>query len=191
LSIPAVEIGLRHLQQVGVDTIQTRIHCLTSWLLEELIALRHSNGQRLIRIYGPETPTQRGGTITMNFYDPSGQLLDYRRIEELAGLEGLSLRTGCFCNPGAGETAEGLTVDDMRAAFASDPDLTLPRFLHFMQQHNGKSTGAVRVSLGLVSNVDDVERFLAFAAGFRDRTLDALGALSVDDANCRVIRDGS
>jgi len=79
----------------------------------------------------------------------------------------------------------------MRAAFASDPDLTLPRFLQFMQQHNGKSTGAVRVSLGLVSNVSDVERFLAFAAGFRDRTLDALGGLTVDDPNCRVIRDGS
>jgi molybdenum cofactor sulfurtransferase len=191
LSIPAVEIGLRHLERIGVGMIQTRVQCLTAWLLNELIALRHGNGRRLIRIYGPETPEQRGGTITMNFYDPSGQLLDYRRIEELAGMEGLSLRTGCFCNPGAGETAEGLTVDDMRAAFASDPDLTLPRFLQFMQQHNGKSTGAVRVSLGLASNVADVERFLAFAAGFRDRTLDALGGLTVDDPNCRVIRDGS
>ena len=79
----------------------------------------------------------------------------------------------------------------MRAAFASEPDLTLPRFLQFMQQHNGKSTGAVRVSLGLASNFADVERFLAFAAGFRDRTLDALGGLTVDDPNCRVIRDGS
>jgi len=74
----------------------------------------------------------------MNFYDPGGLLLDYRRIEELAGHDGLSLRTGCFCNPGAGETAEGLTDEDMRAAFASDPDLTLPRFLHFMQQRNGQ-----------------------------------------------------
>ena len=45
----------------------------------------------------------------MNFYDPDGHLLDYRRVEELAGRSGISLRTGCFCNPGAGETAEGLT----------------------------------------------------------------------------------
>jgi selenocysteine lyase/cysteine desulfurase len=191
LSIPAVEIGLRHLTRIGIDAIQTRVHCLTDWLLQELRALRHGNNHPLIRLYGPETSVERGATITMNFYDPGGLLLDYRRIEELAGRDGLSLRTGCFCNPGAGETAEGLTDEDMRAAFASDPDLTLPRFLQFMRQHNGKSTGAVRVSLGLASNFSDVERFLTFAAGFRDRTLDAVGALTVDDANCRVIRDGS
>jgi molybdenum cofactor sulfurtransferase len=191
LSIPAVEIGLRHLERVGIETIQTRVQCLTGWLLNELIALRHGNGRRLVRIYGPETPAERGGTITMNFYDPNGLLLDYRRIEELAGKEGLSLRTGCFCNPGAGETAEGLTDEDMRAAFASDPNLTLPRFLQFMHRHNGKSTGAVRVSVGLASNLADAERFVAFAAAFRDRTLSALGVLTVDDANCRVIRDGS
>jgi molybdenum cofactor sulfurtransferase len=191
LSIPAVEIGLRHLAQVGIDMIQTRVNCLTEYLLTELLALRHGNGRHLVRIYGPASPLQRGATVTMNFYDPSGQLLDYRRIEELAGSEGISLRTGCFCNPGAGETAEGLTDEDMRAAFSSDPDMTLPRFLQFMQRHNGKSTGAVRVSLGLASNFSDVERFLAFAAGLRDRTLDALGGLTVDDPNCRVIRDGS
>ena len=33
LSIPAVEIGLRHLERVGIDTIQTRVGCLTGWLL--------------------------------------------------------------------------------------------------------------------------------------------------------------
>ena len=49
----------------------------------------------------------RGGTVTMNFYDPDGHLVDYRRVEELAGARRISLRTGCFCNPGAGETAEG------------------------------------------------------------------------------------
>ena len=34
LSIPAVEIGLRHLERVGIDIMQTRIECLTEWLLE-------------------------------------------------------------------------------------------------------------------------------------------------------------
>ena len=75
----------------------------------------------------------------MNFYDPDGHLLDYRRIEELASDQRISLRTGCFCNPGAGEAAEGLTADDMRAAAEEPAGMTLPRFLQFMQQHNGKS----------------------------------------------------
>ena len=136
-------------------------------------------------------PWFAGGTVAMNVYDANGAMLDFRRVEELAAQEGISLRTGCFCNPGAGETAEGLTEDDMRAGLAEGADITLPRFLQVMQQRGGKSLGAVRVSLGLVSNIADVDRFLAFAAGFRDQTLTAVGALTVDDANCRVIRDGS
>ena len=126
LSIPAVTIGLQHLERIGLDTINTRVHCLTTWLLGELLALRHSNGRHMVRIYGPANTSMRGGTITLNFYDPDGHLLDYRRVEELAAAKRISLRTGCFCNPGAGETAEGLTEDDMRAAVESGADMTLP-----------------------------------------------------------------
>ncbi len=43
--------------------------CLTGWLLDQLTALRHSNGQPLVRIYGPTTTAERGGTITVNFID--------------------------------------------------------------------------------------------------------------------------
>ena len=60
LSLPAVEIGLRHLMMIGMDTIHERIRCLTSWLLEALLSLRHSNGTPLVRIYGPHTNHQRG-----------------------------------------------------------------------------------------------------------------------------------
>ena len=165
-----MEIGLRHLERVGIDTIQTRVRCLTDWLLTELLALRHANGRPMVRLYGPATSTCRGGTVTMNFYDPDGRLLDYRRVEELAGSQRISLRTGCFCNPGAGETAEGLTEDDMRAGLAEGADITLPRFLEVVQHRDGKSAGAIRVSFGLVSNFADVERFLRFAAAFRDQT---------------------
>ena len=34
LSIPAVEIGLRHLQTIGMDIIGERVRCLTGWMLE-------------------------------------------------------------------------------------------------------------------------------------------------------------
>jgi molybdenum cofactor sulfurtransferase len=191
LSIPAVQIGLRHLQRVGMDLIQTRVRCLTGWLLSELLSLRHSNGRPMVRLYGPATAQERGGTVTMNFYDPDGYLLDYRRLEELAGQDGISLRTGCFCNPGAGEAAEDLTEDDMRAGLAEGHEVSLARFVGVMQQRGGKSAGALRVSLGLASNFADVERFLAFAAGLRDQTTLSLGKVSFDIESCRVIRDGS
>jgi selenocysteine lyase/cysteine desulfurase len=191
LSIPAIEIGLRHLEAVGIDVMQTRIGCLTAWLLSELQALRHGNGRPAVHLYGPSTSEDRGATVTMNFHDADGALIDFRRVEELAAYQGISLRSGCFCNPGAGETAENLTEDDMRAGLAEGADITLPRFLQVMQQRGGKSLGAIRVSLGLASNFADVDRFLAFAAGFRNQTIATVGAVTVDDPSCRVMRDGS
>ena len=191
LAIPAVEIGLRHIESIGVETIGERVRCLTGWVLEELLALRHSNGRAMTRIYGPTSTQARGGTITLNMYDPDGHLLDYRRVEELGGHEGISLRTGCFCNPGVGETAEGLTEEDMQAALAMSPDINLFSFTRLMGTRGHKSAGAVRVSFGLVSNFADVWRFVRFVEKLRDQTQLAIGEVSFDIESCRVIRDGS
>jgi molybdenum cofactor sulfurtransferase len=191
LAIPAVEIGLAYLRRIGIETIHTRVECLTGWLLKQLVDLRHSNGKPMVRIYGPVTTEMRGGTVTMNFYDPDGGLLDYRRVEELAGAHGMSLRTGCFCNPGAGETAEGLTEDDVIAAMATGTDLTLPRFLRIITHRSGKSAGAIRVSFGIASNFADAQRFVEFAAALRDQTRLTIGEVTFDIESCRVIRDGS
>jgi molybdenum cofactor sulfurtransferase len=191
LGIPAVDVGLRHLQSIGIDTINARVRCLTQWLLQRLVALQHSNGRLMARIYGPVTTSGRGGTVTMNFYDPEGHLLDYRRVEELAGLERISLRTGCFCNPGPGETAEGLTEADIRAALEADSEMNLPRFLQFMTHRGGKSVGAIRVSLGIVSNFADVYRFMQFVESLRDQTRMTIGEVTFDTESSHVIRDGS
>ena len=191
LSIPAVAIGLEHLERAGLERIATRVACLTGWLLQELLALKHANGRSLVRIYGPMTTEMRGGVVTMNFYDPEGHLLDYRRLEELAGAQRISLRTGCFCNPGTGETAEHITEDDILAALDQSHDMSLPRFLQFITHRGGKSAGAIRVSVGIASNFADVQRFLAFAASLRDQTRLSIGETSFDIASCRIIRDGS
>jgi molybdenum cofactor sulfurtransferase len=191
LSIPAVAIGLRHLQRAGLERIAMRVRCLTGWLLQELLALAHANGRPLVRIYGPMTTEMRGGVVTMNLYDPEGHLLDYRRIEELASAHGISLRTGCFCNPGTGETAEHITEDDILAALDQSHDMSLPRFLRFITHRGGKSAGAIRVSVGIASNFADVQRFLTFAASLRDQTRLSIGEASFDIDSCRIIRDGS
>lgn len=192
LSIPAVEMGLELMERTGVETIAARVRALTGWLLEELLALRHSNGRAMVRLYGPATVEHRGGTVTLNLYDPEGHLLDYRRVEELAGAEGISLRTGCFCNPGAGECAEGLTEAEMLAGYALGDDINLHSFLRLMQDSGrNKSAGAIRVSMGMVSNWDDVSKFVEFAEGFRDQTRLAIGQVTFDIDSCRVVRDGS
>ena len=191
LNIPAVKIGLTHLQKVGIDTIGERVHCLTGWLIDQLLALTHENGRPMIRLYGPANTQMRGGTITLNFYDTDGRLLDYRRIEELANGKGISLRTGCFCNPGAGEMAEGLTREDMLAGLSESDDMTLPRFMQIIQHRGNKSAGAIRISVGLASNFADVYHFMQFAASFRNKTNLNIGQVTFDIESCRVIRDGS
>jgi len=191
LNIPAIKTGLQHLEKVGIKTIGKRVHCLTGWLLDNLLSLQHSNGKPMVRIYGPIDTKMRGGTVTLNFYGPDGRLLDYRRIEELANEEGISLRTGCFCNPGAGEIAEGLTAEDMMAGLNNGPELSLPHFLQVIQHRGNKSAGAIRISVGLATNFADVYRFMNFAAGFRDQTNLNIGEVTFDILSCRVIRDGS
>jgi len=191
LHIPAVEMGLEHLARIGLETIGTRIRCLTGWLLADLLALTHSSGRPMVRLYGPMTTDMRGGTVTLNLYDPDGHLVDYRRVEELASEQHISLRTGCFCNPGAGETAEGLTESDMLEGAAGGEDMNLARFVDIIQRRGGKSAGAIRASFGLASNFEDAFRFAQFVASFRDQTRLTLGAASFDIESCRVIRDGT
>jgi selenocysteine lyase/cysteine desulfurase len=145
----------------------------------------------MVRIYGPTTTDSRGGTIAMNFYDPEGHLIDYRRVEEMAGAAGISLRTGCFCNPGSGETAEGITEADVRAALDLDANMNLGRFLELVTSRGGKSAGAMRVSFGLVSNFADAQRFVDFAESLRDQTRLAIGNVTCDIAEGRAIRDGA
>lgn len=191
LNIPAVKIGLRHIEKVSVETISILVRALTGWLLENLYAMKHGNGRPMVRLFGPVNTENRGGTITLNFYSPDGHLLDYRRIEELANGQGVSLRTGCFCNPGAGEMAEGLTAEDMETAAREGADMSLPRFVQMIQHRGNKSAGAIRISVGLASNFTDVYGFLRFAASFRDKTNLNIGEVTMDVAGCRVIRDGS
>lgn len=145
----------------------------------------------MVRIYGPVSTDNRGGTVTFNLYDPDGHLLDYRRIEELAGTERISLRTGCFCNPGAGEMAEGLTEDDMQAGLSLGAEANLLSFGRLMRERRHKSAGSIRASIGLVTNFADVWRFMQFISGFRDQTRLTIGEVTFDIESCRIIRDGS
>lgn len=167
LGIPAIEIGLRHIDAIGYDVIHTRVACLTEWLLNELHALHHDNGLPVVHIYGPATAEARGGTIALNFYGTDGHFIDHLVVEDRANRAGISLRTGCFCNPGAGELALGISTDELSACFAQVAAQFT--FDDFRRCFDERSTGAVRISLGLVSNFRDVHRFLEFAHGFLNK----------------------
>ena len=166
LALPAVEIGLRHIETVGMSAIHARVQSLTAWLLEALATSRHSNGAPVARVYGPLTGEDRGGTVALNFYDRDGHFIDHRLVERHANRENISLRTGCFCNPGEGEIALGISASELSACFVHHTErLTLDEFRRCIDD---KSTGAVRVSVGLVTTFADVYRFAAFARRYVD-----------------------
>ena len=169
LTLPAVEIGLRHIQRIGYDVIHTRVTCLTGWLLDQLSNLRHTNGLPVVKIYGPLETRSRGGTITMNFFDPRGHFVDHLRVEERANQKNISIRTGCFCNPGGGELALGLSAGELNTCFALKPRM---EFQDFQRCIDDKSTGAVRASIGLISNFADVYTLVEFASQFIDKNSD-------------------
>jgi molybdenum cofactor sulfurtransferase len=165
LNIPAVEIGLKHIESIGYDVIHERVHSLTGWLLDNLTAMKHSTGVPLGRVYGPITTEGRGGAVTVNFYDKDDQLIYHRLIEQKANQANISLRTGCFCNPGAGEVAMGVSRVELDVCFTSPGHEDRLSQNDFRMCFDGKSMGAVRVSVGMVTNFNDIQGFLSFARG--------------------------
>jgi selenocysteine lyase/cysteine desulfurase len=168
LDIPAVEIGLRHIESIGLDLIHERVRCLSGWLLEELTAMKHSTGEPLVRVYGPTDTQSRGGAVTVNFFDRDGHLIDHRLVEHQANKVNISLRTGCFCNPGAGEVALGLSRVELDVCFTGPGHKDRLSLDDFRLCFDGQSLGAVRISVGLVTNFNDVQAFLKFAEGLLD-----------------------
>jgi molybdenum cofactor sulfurtransferase len=98
--------------------------------------------------------------------------------------QGISLRTGCFCNPGAGEIAQHLSGEEMRALFERGGRLSFDEMRESIRSGYGKSVASIRVSLGIASNFADVFRFVDFVRGFLDRRSAEVGEEECSD--CRV-----
>jgi selenocysteine lyase/cysteine desulfurase len=191
LSIPAVEIGLGHLTAVGLEAIHERVRCLTAWLLERMGELRHGTGRPLVHLHGPATAEARGGTVAFNLLDPAGHAYDIRRVEDLANRERISLRTGCFCNPGAGEATYGLSAEQIGTFFHLAEGMSFDDLRERIRESFGMEVGAIRVSVGIASNFADVQQFLAFAAGFRDRSAAEVGRADPRDSCGAAPRDSA
>jgi selenocysteine lyase/cysteine desulfurase len=93
-------------------------------------------------------------------------MVDERYVDAVAAAHGISVRTGCFCNSGAGETAFSVTKDTLIGAEFSE-GMILDDYLRMTGMPTG---GAIRISLGLAANFADVHRFMSFAGTFRDVT---------------------
>jgi selenocysteine lyase/cysteine desulfurase len=191
LNLPAIEIGLRYISKIGIGTIHERVECLTGWLLDQMTAIQHSNGRPLVKIFGPTTTEARGGTISFSLDDPEGRRLDYRKVEALANRANISLRTGCFCNPGTGEIVHHLTRDEMALAFGRAAPMSFDYFFDWARREHGRNPSTIRISVGIATNFADVFRFMNFLAGFVDKPEATIQSVQVEYPIYNLMRDSA
>lgn len=153
----AVEAGLKRLREIGMDRVASHTSALRTSLAAKLAALRHHNGQAAAIVYGP-APTDKsvGSVVAFNVLRLDGRLVPYTHVEEVASAEGVSLRTGAFCNPGAVQEYLGATGEDVERFLSEGKVCGDDKCVI-----GGKATGAVRASFGYMSCEGDAEALVA------------------------------
>ena len=164
LGIAALPAGFALLEEVGMETLRAHVARMTGGLLDGLRGLRHGNGMPLVRIHGPGREKPRGGTVSFSVLDARGRALPHADIETAARRAGISVRGGCFCNPGAAEAAFGVAPLVLKRCLRGLGGGFTPERLSACA---GTEVGAVRASLGLANNDRDVARLLELLDGLR------------------------
>ena len=147
LAMDAVCDGLRWMTRLGMDAVASHSAAMTERLLETLRAC----GDGVV-LYGPDRLVARGGTVAFNVRR-DGRVVPYEDVEAAARAAGVAIRGGCFCNPGAAATAFGLDPAQTRACLRAG--FSVP---HFRACMRGGPVGALRASVGLATNVNDIDR---------------------------------
>ncbi|HRP88421.1 MAG TPA: aminotransferase class V-fold PLP-dependent enzyme [Edaphocola sp.] len=175
LDIPALSLGLDFIETIGIDRINQRVKHLTQYAIEQLEPLEYDNGINIVKLYACKDLEHKGGTIIFNIHDSSGNIIPTDKIEHLANIENISLRTGCFCNPGLDEINNCITNSDLVHYFTSKGNYEYYDMITFL----GKMRGAVRVSFGLATVKEDIDHLVQFIIKLKEMEMD--GIVSDDD----------
>jgi selenocysteine lyase/cysteine desulfurase len=178
LGIAAVPRGLGFLRAVGMQHVSTHVARMTGRVLEILLGARHADGSPAVVLYGPDDTSRRGGTVSFNLLDPDGRVVPFGIVERAAAAVGISVRGGCFCNPGAAEKALDLPADEAFDCFESIPhgSFSLGRFASCLGPES--AVGALRVSVGIPTISADLDRFEEFLSAFVARMPEELPGLA-------------
>ncbi|KAK5945656.1 hypothetical protein PMZ80_002862 [Knufia obscura] len=155
----------RHLFGTAEDISKHTAHLL-AWLYARLTSLKHSNHRPVFEIYGDRNATYgdvktQGPILAFNVLRSDGTYVGKTHFERLAIDCGFQLRTGGVCNPDGIASMLDLAYWEVRDNFAhgvqcgGDIDVM-----------GAKPTGIIRVSLGAMSIMSDLERFVDFVEYF-------------------------
>jgi selenocysteine lyase/cysteine desulfurase len=150
-----------------MEKISERVTGLTDYLVAALRKIRHDSGLDLVRIFGPKDRANSGGTIVMNFFDANGNLFHFEDIVRMANSKLISLRSGCFCNPGIDEVNHCLTTAELSDYFSGRVYGDYYDMIAFLK----KMRGATRVSVGIATKAKDLEVFISFVKALKNKTI--------------------
>lgn len=165
LDIPAVKIGLDYIDDIGIEKINERVSSMRKYLFDNLENLKHDNGKPLLHIFGPKDHGNIGGTMILGFYNEAGGRYQFEQIEALANEKNISLRSGCFCNPGIDETNNCLTDAELAKYYSSHNNGNYKDMMYYL----GKMRGATRISVGIATVKKDLDVFIEFAKGLLNK----------------------
>ncbi|EAT36178.1 AAEL011729-PA [Aedes aegypti] len=145
--------GLRTIERISQQTFHLGRYCYN-----RLKALRHSNGNAVVKLYhdtGFEDQGLQGGIVNFNILHEDGTYVGFAEVSYMASLHNILLRTGCFCNPGACQRHLQLSDEDVLKQFDAG---------HVCGDANdlidGQPTGSVRVSFGYMTRKEDIDCLL-------------------------------
>jgi selenocysteine lyase/cysteine desulfurase len=101
----------------------------------------------------------------MNFCDINNCYYPIQYIERLANEKKISLRTGCFCNPGIDELNHGLSANQLDDYFSGREQGDYFDIIRYL----GQVRGAIRLSVGFITTRADIEKFVNFAETLLNR----------------------
>ncbi|KAF9075472.1 pyridoxal phosphate-dependent transferase [Rhodocollybia butyracea] len=190
LLLPAITSGL-HLLSAYLPFLPLRLNCLMHYLVTELGRIHHRgrDGRQITRddekdgegdfavckvlsrvpkkiLKGVgETDEDTGAIISCIFLDEAGEAFPLSFVAHSATQEGISLRTGCMCNPGGAAALLGIqeSMKDVEEGGMMREGMTLREFEEEVERQRRTELGVVRISLGLGSDWSDLWRVLQWA----------------------------
>ncbi|EAW10365.1 putative molybdenum cofactor sulfurase protein (HxB) [Aspergillus clavatus NRRL 1] len=150
----------------SMENVSSHTRFLAKRLYDKLAALKHSNGERVCQLYtNPfsdyNKAASQGPIIAFNLRNSHGAWIGKSEVERLATVKNIQFRSGSLCNPGGTSGSLGWTGADLLQQFSAG--------LRCGDDHDvmdGRPTGVLRLSLGAMTNLADINTVIQFVEEF-------------------------
>lgn len=147
----------------SMNNIARHTAYLSQRLYSGLASLKHGNSQDVCAMHShpPSLDRSQGPIVAFNLKNSRGAWVSNFEFEKLASVRKFHIRTGSLCNPGGIAESLHLEAWELRRNFSAGFRCGTENNIY-----SGKITGVIRVSLGAMSTMSDVESFLSFVQEF-------------------------